>query len=123
MDSVRPSWWSQPATATTPWGLERGPLVANIRETGPGVKHETRPGRPALRSAAIEREIVRTCAREAVINGKVPGESEWGQQVGLGERSVQDVRLQAGLNRRDIKAWIRERQTKEALSPEEGVLC
>jgi hypothetical protein len=97
--------------------------VSNVKETGAGVKHETRPGRPALRSVAIEREIVRACAREAVVNGKVPSDSELGQQVGLGERTVRDVRLQAGLNRRDIKAWIRERQTKESPSPEEGVLC
>lgn len=96
--------------------------MSNVKEAGGAVKYQSRPGRPPLRSPAIAREIIRTCAREAVVSGKVPSDSELGQQVGLGQRTVRDVRLQAGLNRRDINAWIRERQI-EAPAPQEEVLC
>jgi hypothetical protein len=52
----------------------------------------------------------------------MPSDQELGGQVGLGNRTVRDIRLQAGLNRRDVGAWVKERQARQA-PPEEEVLC
>jgi hypothetical protein len=97
--------------------------VSNVRETGARVKSEMRLGRPAVRTAAIEREIIRVCTKEAIISDKMPSDRELGRQVGLGERTVRAVRLQTGLNRRDIKAWVRERKAKGTAAPAAEVLC
>jgi hypothetical protein len=62
-----------------------------------------------VRTPAKECKIVRECVRSAIIKGQMPSDVELAQQVGLGERTVRDIRLRAGLNRRDVAAWNRAR--------------
>lgn len=96
--------------------------MSHVKETGSRVKCGSPPGRPPLRSPAKEREVIRACVREAVISGGMPSDSALGQQVGLGDRTVRQVRLQAGLNRRDVRVWFRKRQATEVSTAEE-TLC
>lgn len=96
--------------------------MSHVKGSGALVKRRLRTGRPPLRSAANTREIIRVCVRELVINGRMPRDQELGRHVGLGDRTVRDIRLQAGLNRRDIGAWVREREARQVPCPEE-VLC
>jgi len=53
----------------------------------------------------------------------MPSDSELAERVGLGERTVRDIRLRAGLNRWQVAAWIKERETWQNEAPEEVVLC
>jgi hypothetical protein len=53
----------------------------------------------------------------------MPSDGELAEKVKLGERTVRDIRLRAGLNRWQIAAWIRERETLRSKEPEEVVLC
>ena len=87
------------------------------------VKSKRPPGRPPLRAPVKEREIIRECVRSAIIKGQMPSDIELAQRVGLGERSVRDIRLGAGLNRWDVAAWVKVRQATEEPVPEEEVLC
>jgi hypothetical protein len=43
--------------------------------------------------------------------------------VNLGERTIRDIRLNAGLNRRHVAAWIKAREVVSAPEPEREVLC
>jgi hypothetical protein len=76
-----------------------------------------------LRTRAKERDILQTCVKGAILNGQMPSDEELAKQVGLGERTVRDIRLQVGLNRRQIAAWVKEREALQRALPEEGVLC
>ena len=87
------------------------------------VNMKRRPGRPRLRTLAKERKIIRRCVEAAITTGELPSDVELGQAVGLGERTVRGIRLDAGLNRRHIAAWIREREKDAAATPEEDILC
>ena len=87
------------------------------------VKPRRGPGRPPERTAAKEQEIIRTCVRAALLEGQMPSDGELAEKVGLGERTVRDIRLGAGLNRWQIAAWIREGETIRSKEPEEVVLC
>jgi len=94
--------------------------VNRIREA---VKPRRGPGRPPERTPAKEQEIIRTCVRAALLGGQMPSDGALAEKVGLGERTVRDIRLGAGLNRWQIAAWIRERETLQRKEPEEVVLC
>jgi hypothetical protein len=61
--------------------------------------------------------------KEALHTGEMPGDEELAKQVGLGERTVRDIRLQAGLNRRQVAAWVKEREALQNELPEEAILC
>ncbi len=99
--------------------------MSHVKETGARVKRVSRRlGRPPSRSPAKERDIIRACVRGLVVNGEMPGDRELGSLVGLGERSVRGVRLQAGLNRRDASTWVKEGKGRQAPSSSEGeILC
>lgn len=96
------------------------PTVNRIREA---VKPRRGPGRPPERTPAKEREIIRTCVRAVLLEGQMPSDSELAEKVELGERTVRDVRLKAGLNRWQIAAWMRAKETIQSKEPEEIVLC
>jgi hypothetical protein len=96
--------------------------VAHVKETVVPVKCRSRLGRPALRNAANRREIIRACVKGLVIDGQMPGDDELSRRVGLGSRTVRDIRLQAGLDRQDVSAWVKERRAGQA-PPAEEVLC
>lgn len=53
----------------------------------------------------------------------MPSDGELAEKVRLGERTVRDIRLRAGLNRWQVAAWIKERETSQNDSSEEVVLC
>jgi hypothetical protein len=53
----------------------------------------------------------------------MPSDGELAEKVELGERTVRDIRLRAGLNRWQVAAWIKERETLKGKSPAEVVLC
>jgi hypothetical protein len=53
----------------------------------------------------------------------MPSDSELAGAVGLGVRTVRGVRLWAGLNRWQVAAWIRERESAQSTPPEEVELC
>jgi hypothetical protein len=61
--------------------------------------------------------------KAALLKGQMPSDGELAEKVGLGERTVRDIRLWAGLNRWQIAAWIKEREAVQSKSPEEMVLC
>ena len=94
--------------------------VNRIREP---VKPRRGPGRPPVRTPAKEQEIIRACVRAAIVEGQMPSDSELAEQVGLGARTVRGVRLWAGLNRWQVAAWVKERETLPNKPPEEVVLC
>ena len=96
--------------------------MPTVQRNGSRVNFRPVLGRPPLRSPAKERQIIRECVRGAIISGQMPSDIELGQGVGLGERTVRDIRLKAGLNRRHVSAWVREREASEACSVQE-VLC
>ena len=87
------------------------------------VKPRGRAGRPRLRTPVKEQEIIRTCVRAAIVEGQMPSDSELAGAVGLGVRTVRGVRLWAGLNRWQVAAWIRERESAQSTQPEEVELC
>ena len=87
------------------------------------VKSGTRMGRPPLRDSAKEQEIIRECVKQAIIKGQMPNDIELAQQIGLGERTVRDIRLRAGLNRRHVKTWIKERESTLESPAQEETLC
>jgi hypothetical protein len=76
-----------------------------------------------LRTLAKEREIIRECVRNAIISGQMPSDSELAQRVGLGERTVRGIRLEAGLNRRHVSAWVKDREATAASSVQGEALC
>jgi len=53
----------------------------------------------------------------------MPSDNELAEAVELGIRTVRGVRLWAGLNRWQVAAWIRERESAQSTQPEEVVLC
>jgi hypothetical protein len=61
--------------------------------------------------------------KAAITTGELPSDAELGQAVGLGGRTVRGIRLDAGLNRWHIAAWIRERDEQAVATPEGEVLC
>jgi len=61
--------------------------------------------------------------KAALLEGQMPSDGELAEKVGLGERTVRDIRLRAGLNRWQVAAWLKERETPPNESPEEAVLC
>jgi hypothetical protein len=87
------------------------------------VKPSRGPGRPPMRTPAKEQEIIRTCVKAAIVEGQMPSDGELAGEVGLGERTVRDIRLWAGLNRWQVAAWVKEREALQNQSPEEIVLC
>lgn len=89
----------------------------------PSVKSTRGPGRPRLRTRAKEQEVIRTCVKEAIVAGQVPSDGELARRVGLGERTVRSIRLEAGLNRRHMAAWISARQVAPGDSSTEETLC
>lgn len=91
--------------------------------SGNDVRVNPKPGsgRPLLRTPTKKREIIRECVRSAIINGQMPGDIDLARQVGLGERTVRDIRLEAGLNRRHVSTWVKMRDITS--SPQEDVLC
>ena len=76
-----------------------------------------------MRTPAKECEIVRECVRSAIIKGQMPSDVELAQQVGLGERTVRDIRLRAGLNRRDVAAWNKARPRMPEREAAGELLC
>ncbi len=97
--------------------------MSNAKETGFRVKRVSQVGRPPLRSATAVRQIVRMCVKQLVISGELPSDRALGEQVGLGERTVRDIRLQTGLNRRHMRAWLREAEGRVVPSVGGEVLC
>jgi hypothetical protein len=63
------------------------------------------------------------CVRAAITSGTLPSDTFLGQQLGLGERSVRSIRLAAGLDRRDIAAWLRQREPAPAVTASGDFLC
>jgi hypothetical protein len=61
--------------------------------------------------------------KDAILHGQMPSDAELAQRVGLGERTVRDIRLAAGLNRRHVIAWVRARDTVADDGPKEEALC
>jgi hypothetical protein len=96
-----------------------------IEQNDETVKSKRRRGRPRLRSPEKEKEIISACVESAIIAGRMPGDIELGQRVGLGERTVRDIRLKAGLDRRQVAEWVKKRTANEVSSSEEEgeVLC
>ena len=97
--------------------------MTTVNQSNPPVKSKRRPGRPPLRTPAKEREILRECVKSAIISGQMPSDIELAYRVGLGERSVRDIRLDAGLNRWDVAAWVKARHAAADRGPEEEILC
>jgi len=97
--------------------------MRTVNPTDLSVKSTRGPGRPPLRTSAKERDIIRACVKEAIITGQMPGDDELAERVGLGERTVRDIRLHAGLNRRHVAAWVKARETAPASSSTEEGLC
>lgn len=97
--------------------------MPTVSRNGVRVNFRPRLGRPPLRTPAKEREIIRECVRSAIISGQMPGDIELAQRVGLGERTVRDIRLEAGLNRRHVSAWAKEREATAVSSVQEEALC
>jgi hypothetical protein len=97
--------------------------MPTVNRNGVRVNFGPRLGRPPLRTPAKEREIIRECVRGAIISGQMPNDVELAQRVSLGERTVRDIRLEAGLNRRHVRAWVKEREATALCSAEEETLC
>lgn len=94
-----------------------------ISTTHTSVNWQRRPGRPLSRSQEKEREIIRTCVKEAIINGKMSSDTELARLVGLGERTTRDIRLNAGLNRQHVAAWVKTREVSPVATTEREVVC
>jgi hypothetical protein len=97
--------------------------MSTVDRTVSSVNMKRRPGRPRLRTPTKERDIIRRCVKAAIITGEIPSDVELGRAVGLKDRTVRAVRLDAGLNRWHVAAWIREREKGAVGTPEEDVLC
>lgn len=97
--------------------------MATVCRRGTHVNNGTRLGRPPLRTPAKEREIVRECVKSAIISGQMPSDVELAQQVNLGERTVRDIRLEVGLNRRHVRSWVEKREATGRSSGQEEMLC
>jgi len=96
--------------------------MSHVKKTGGHVKCGARPtGRPPLCGTAERRDIIRACVRELVITGGMPSDTLLGKQIGLSERTVRSVRLQAGLNRREARIWLKERLPGQ--TADDDVLC
>ena len=87
------------------------------------VKSKCQPGRPLLRTPAVERMIIRTCVRSAIVNGQMPSDIELAQKCDLGERTVRAIRLEAGLVRWDVSAWVKARAQNPPAAPAGEILC
>jgi len=61
--------------------------------------------------------------KRAIISGQMPSDIELAHQVGLGERTVRDIRLSAGLNRWDVAAWVKDREAVRDRRSGEEILC
>jgi len=96
--------------------------VNSVTQISPSVNSKRRPGRPPLRTSSKERETIRECVKGAIITGRMPSDAQLAQQVSLGERTVRDIRLEAGLNRWHVAAWVKE-QEAAVPSPEGETLC
>ncbi len=97
--------------------------MTNVDPISLSVKPKRGRGRPRLRTRAKEREIIQKCVKEAIISGKMPSDVELTQKVGLGERTIRDIRLGAGLNRRQVAAWVKEREAVQVPESEREILC
>ncbi len=97
--------------------------MTNVDPISLSVKSKRGRGRPRLRTRGKEQEIIQECVKEAIISGKMPSDVELTQKVGLGERTIRDIRLGAGLNRRQVAAWVKERETVQVPEPEREILC
>ena len=87
------------------------------------VNFRSRLGRPPLRTSAKRREIIRACVQSAIVSGQMPSDVELAQRVKLGERTIRDIRLEAGLNRRDVRNWVKEREARGLSAVQEETLC
>jgi hypothetical protein len=97
--------------------------MTTVNRNREAVKPRRQPGRPPKRTLGKEQEIIRTCVKAALLEGQMPSDGELAEKVGLGERTVRDIRLRAGLNRWQIAAWVQARETAQNESPAEVVLC
>lgn len=87
------------------------------------VKPKCQPGRPLLRTPVVERMIIRTCVRSAIVSGQMPSDIELAQKCDLGERTVRAIRLEAGLVRWDVSAWVKARAQNLPAAPAGEILC
>jgi hypothetical protein len=76
-----------------------------------------------VRTPAKEREIIRACVKSAIISGQMPSDTELAQQTHLGERTVRAIRLEAGLIRWDVSAWVKARAQNPPAPPAGEMLC
>lgn len=97
--------------------------MTTVRQRERDVKSQRRVGRPAKRATEKTRKVIRTCLRSALVDGTMPSDIELGQGVGLGERTVRDIRLGAGFNRHDVAGWVKTREMSAAREPGEQVIC
>ena len=77
--------------------------------SAPVNNHSRGPGRPPLRTPEGERRLIRHLVRAAVSNDELPDDGELGQLIGCCERTARGIRLGHGLNRHDLKRWMRQR--------------
>jgi len=97
--------------------------MSTINQIISSVNSKHQPGRPRLRTLAEERTIIRECVKGAIITGQMPSDADLAQRVGLSERTVRGIRLDAGLNRWHVAAWVKEREAAAVPPPEGEVLC
>jgi len=94
-----------------------------IDQSRPLVKTTHQSGRPLLRTPAKEREIIRACVKSTILTGQMPSDIELAQQTSLGERTVRAIRLEAGLIRWDVNAWVKARAQSSPATPAGEMLC
>lgn len=85
-------------------------------------KHSRGPGRPPIRTCEGEMRLIRHLVQAAVSNDELPSDGELGQLIGCSERTARQIRLEHGLNRHDLKRWMRQRCDKPQ-GQDEGILC
>lgn len=90
--------------------------------SAPVNNHSRGPGRPPIRTPEGERRLIRHLVRAAVSNNELPSDGKLGQVIGCCERTARQIRLDHGLNRHDLKRWMRQRSDGPQGQDEE-VLC
>ena len=90
--------------------------------SAPVNKHPRGPGRPPIRTSERERRLIRHLVQAAVSNDELPGDDELGQLIGCCERTARQIRLEHGLNRHDLKRWMRQR-FDGSQSQDDEILC
>lgn len=67
-----------------------------------------RPGQPSKRTPERTRAINRAIVQAALSGGEIPSDTALAEGLGIGERTVRDVRLRTlGLNRHELNRWQR----------------